>query len=272
MKRCPRLAVRGILALTGAILACSAGFAQPAVAQQPDPPPGSAVDVKAVVDKFVVATDGAGRYLVGIPFGDDVWEPFYWSHDGKQFDALRITGGSSVGTEQFDKVFWEPRVAARWQAAFGRNADGWWVQCRDRKKVLKVVDGEARTKLLANATFITPPWDRRAYALTRDDSGVYWYVDRGVGEKSRNFLVYMGMRGQLKPMPLVNVVSDSEGDIFATKTGTLRLILGKGESTWVKGKRQAKLVVLPIEDNGRLIYTELGVYLGRRLGTPCDDL
>ena len=71
---------------------------------------------------------------------------------------------------------------------------------------------------------------------------------------------------------MTNVVSDSEGDIFSTKTGSLRLILNKNESTWIEGKKQRKLVLVPVEDNARMIYTELGVYTGERLGTPCDDL
>jgi hypothetical protein len=68
------------------------------------------------------------------------------------------------------------------------------------------------------------------------------------------------------------VVSDSEGDIFATKQGTLRMVLGKSESLWAKGKQEQKLVQLPVADNRLLIYTDLGPYLGQRLGTPCDDL
>jgi hypothetical protein len=32
------------------------------------------------------------------------------------------------------------------------------------------------------------------------------------------------------------------------------------------------LVGLPLDDNRVLIYTDLGVYAGQRLGTPCDDL
>jgi hypothetical protein len=29
---------------------------------------------------------------------------------------------------------------------------------------------------------------------------------------------------------------------------------------------------LPLEENRIMIYTDLGVYTGQRLGTPCDDL
>jgi hypothetical protein len=32
------------------------------------------------------------------------------------------------------------------------------------------------------------------------------------------------------------------------------------------------LISLPLDDNRVLIYTDLGVYAGQRLGTPCDDL
>ncbi len=253
------------------MIASFAGLAQPVWADGHHAEPGSPVDVKAVLDKFVYVTDGKGHYIAGIPFGGDTWVPFYWSHDGSHFVDMSITGGSSQGTERFDKVFWEPRVQDRWQGGFGMNPEGWWVQCGDRKTAMKVVDGEERKKLAA-ASFVWPIWDRIAYMLARDNNGVYFYVDRGKGEKSKNYHVFMGPRGQLKPMPLVNVVSDSEGEIFATKHGTLRLILGKGESVWIEGKKQSKLVILPIEDNRRMIYTDLGVYTGQRLGTPCDDL
>jgi hypothetical protein len=76
----------------------------------------------------------------------------------------------------------------------------------------------------------------------------------------------------MKPQKLTNIVSDSEGDIFATKTGSLRVVLDKHESLWTQGKKQQKLILLPIEDNAIMIYSDLGVYTGQPLGTPCDDL
>jgi hypothetical protein len=76
----------------------------------------------------------------------------------------------------------------------------------------------------------------------------------------------------MKPLKMTNVVSDSEGDVFATRSGELRLVLDKKESAWVqKGKRQP-LRSLPVEDNVQLIYSELGAYTGQPLGTPCDVL
>ena len=138
--------------------------------------------------------------------------------------------------------------------------------------------------MVAGATFYQPRWTRQAYALARDNTGTYYFVDRGREEQfSKHFRVFVGPRGKLREVPLTNVVSDSEGDVFATKTGSLRLVLNKGESTWLQETKapglketqrtkETRLVHLPVEDNVRLIYSDLGVYLGERLGTPCDDL
>ena len=62
---------------------------------------------------------------------------------------------------------------------------------------------------------------------------------------------------------------------FSTKTGSLRFILSKGERTetlWIQNAARKKLLQVKVEENLPLIYTELGVYAGQRLGTPCDDL
>ena len=39
---------------------------------------------------------------------------------------------------------------------------------------------------------------------------------------------------------------------------------------WNDRGEKRKLVVLPVEDNARLIYGALGAYRGEVLGTPCD--
>ena len=36
--------------------------------------------------------------------------------------------------------------------------------------------------------------------------------------------------------------------------------------------RMFRFLNLPLEENRIMIYTDLGVYTGQRLGTPCDDL
>jgi hypothetical protein len=233
-------------------------------------PPAENVDVEAVKSELRVFDDGKGNYLALIPFGSDMWSHFYWG-DGKVFWTQRVVGGRSEGDISFEKVFWDPRVP-RAQASLWLKEGVYTLGCGERTTVFKPTPPEQSTTLLASATFKPPRWKRRAYALARDESGTYYYVDRARDEDVKDFRLWTGLRGQLKPLKMTNVVSDSEGDIFATRTGELRLVLDKNESYWVKGKARTALKLLPLEDNVRLIYSELGVYAGEPLGTPCDLL
>ncbi len=76
----------------------------------------------------------------------------------------------------------------------------------------------------------------------------------------------------MKLQKMTDVASDSEGEIFATKTGSLRLVLDKKQSSWLMGEKATSLTLIPVEQNYQMIYNDLGVYTGERLGTPCDDL
>ena len=235
-------------------------------------PPADPIDISAVRDKMLVVDDGQGHYIAVIPFGDSIWDHLYWSEDGKEFYQQRVFGGGSNGTESFDRSFWEPRVRNRNGASFGMHDATYKLWCGERTTVFKPLDQGKAAAMLGAARFHPPRWKYRAYALARDDAGTYYYVDRRRDEGSMEFRLYSGQRGSMKPLKMVNVVSDSEGDIFSTKTGELRLVLDKKESAWVqKGKRQ-QLKSLPVEDNVPLIYVDLGVYSGQPLGTPCDLL
>lgn len=235
-------------------------------------PGADPIDVAAVRDKLMVVDDGKGHYIAVIPFGDSIWDHLYWSPDGKDFYQQRVFGGGSSGTESFDRSFWEPRVRTRNGASFGLHDGAYKLWCGERTTVFSPVEPGKSAAMLAAAKFHPARWKYRAYALARDDSGTYYYVDRRREEGSMEFRLYSGPRGAMKPLRMVNVVSDSEGDIFSTRTGELRLVLDKKESAWVqKGKREP-LKSLPVEDNVALIYADLGVYSGQPLGTPCDLL
>jgi hypothetical protein len=226
------------------------------------------VDIAADKAKMVVLTDGKKHYVAIVPFAEDSFKGFFYG-DGKVLHEQRIFGGGSVGHESFDKSFWDPRL----RASFGFRDAKYTMECAHRKTDLTpVAEAEAKT-ILDGGKFMKPLWKRQAYALARDDTGRYYYVDRmREPEGNKSFRLFVGPKGQMKLQKMTNVVSDSAGDIFATKSGELRLILNQGESIWqVKGK-PTKLVSLPVEDNRAMIYTELGVYAGERLGTPCDDL
>ncbi len=233
------------------------------------------VDVSEYKDKLKVVTDGKGHYLAVMPFtiGDGPDTGYLFYGDGKSFWAQRRISGGRNGDESFDSTFWEPRVNAGYKASFGMHAKKWTVQCDERVTELKPLDKAEGQKLLAAAQFLAPRWKRRAYALARDNSGTYYYVDRArEPENNKDFRVFRGPKGAVKAQKMLNAVNDSEGDIFITKAGKLRLVLDKHETTWLEGAKQVKLTALPVEDNHVMIYTDLGVYAGEKLGTPCDDL
>lgn len=228
------------------------------------------VDISSVKAALQVLSDGHGHYVVVKPFGPH--DHTYYG-DGKTFYALRVGSSSASGTESFSFVFWEPRVQERYQASVQFRENAYEVQCAERKTTLTALSPEESSAMISAASFYLARWKYEAYALARDTKGTYFYVDhQREPQGNRVFRVFRGMRGNMKQMKLTNVVSDSEGEIFATKTGDLRLILDKKETSWVRGKANTKLVSLDLFPNVTLIYTDLGPYVGQRLGTPCDDL
>ena len=257
-------------------LACAAlVLVMPMAASASTDADGEVIDIAPYKAKMKVLTDGKGHYLAVMPFtisdGPDTGYLFYG--DGKEFYAQRRFGGGRNGDESFDSTFWEPRVDSGWKASFGFKDKKYSVQCDERKTDLTALDKAEAAKILDSAKFMKTRWKRKAYALARDNSGTYYYVDRmREPEDSKDFRIFRGPKGGLKPLKMTNVVSDTEGDIFVTKAGKLRLVLSKGEHVWLEGKKQVKLTPLDPSDNHVLIYSELGVYEGQPLGTPCDDL
>lgn len=244
-----------------------------------------AYDVGAVRDALRLLYDGKGHYVALVPLAwclpaadklkhDKIGAVFYG--DGKIFHHLRRTGGGAVCDQARLANYWtlwEPRIGRRADAQILFQGGKYHVACGDRRTELKPVpEGEGRERI-AKARFLARLWQRSAYALVRDQQGTYYFVDT-LGEKrpGRDFRLYLGPRGNLKLQKMKNVVSDSEGDIFSTQKGELRLVLSKDEAVWIAGKTRTRLVIVPVEDNLQLIYAELGPYLGERLGTPCDDL
>jgi hypothetical protein len=252
-----------------------AGATSPAAKKAPaagQPGPAkSAVDVSGVKNKLVILHDGKGHYVAVIPFGD-TYEHLYYG-DGKQFHAQLVSGGSRSGTSEWERVFWEPRVDAAWKGSIGFRDGKYTVQCGSRATEFKALSADDQSAMLRTATFAKPLWTHEAYALARDNKGNYYFVDRlREPEGNKAFRLFVGPRGSLKPMKMTNVVSDSQGDIFSTKKGELRLVLDRAHPVWAAGKAETPLVRLPLDENRVLIYTDLGVYAGERLGTPCDDL
>ncbi len=215
-------------------------------------------------------TDGHGHFVVYN--ADAPLEGPVYSGDGKTFYAVPMVGGGASGTERFDLSFWDPRVdrARHGMPSVSMRDSGaaFEVDCGGKLTALKPVEFSS----LLGAKYLPRRWTRLPHQLLRDDSGVYYFVDRLRDEQHRDFRVFMGRRGALKQLPLKDIVDDSKGTIYATRTGNLRLVANTASYTWVAGKVETKLIDVPVEDNARMIYLDLGPYSGAPLGTPCDDL
>jgi len=232
------------------------------------------IDVTEYRPKLRLLSDGKGHYLALMPFtiGDGPDTGYLFYGDGKTFYAQRRFGGYRNGNEAFDTTFWEPRFKSN-GASLAYKDKKWTVSCGDRTVDVSLVDKPEAERIFADAKFMRPRWTRQAYALARDNSGKYYYVDRArEPDNAKDFRVFRGPKGAVKPMKMLNVVNDSDGDIFITKAGKLRLVLDKHETVWLENSRSVKLTALDVGENRSLIYSDLGVYVGERLGTPCDDL
>jgi hypothetical protein len=147
------------------------------------------------------------------------------------------------------------------------------VTCGSHDTRVPMLAPEEGAKLLLAAKLVPPPFTRRPHALLRDAGGAYYFVDTSTLEgREKDFQVWVGQRGRMKRQQLVNALSDSAGDLFTTKSGALRLSLDREQTSyWHEGKTKRPLRVVPVDANLDLIFLELGVYAGARLGTPCDD-
>jgi hypothetical protein len=229
------------------------------------------VDVSAQLKKMRVYSDGKNHFIAfardkeqSIPS-----EAFYG--DGKSFYKLRAPGYGG-DRDSWSISLWDPRLSNALASLIYKEGEV-SVECQSRKTALKELGVDDAKALASKAAFYGPRWKRMPRTLLRDDKGTYYFVDQQRDVPGmKDVKLYMGPRGKLKQQQMVNIVSDTQGDIFSTKNGDLRLIANQYDYRWVKGKKEVKLTQVSVEDNHVLIYTDLGVYEGMPLGTPCDDL
>jgi hypothetical protein len=237
------------------------------------------LQAQILAEQTAVCTDAAQQHVVlvgpsdaphkGLAYGDG--KQFWWVStpqllgEGWFFDPRQRNEKNNDNFRGLDlRVF--SHVDADLKA--GKCA----VTCGAREVALQLVNGSAKDAILDAASFQPSPHQREPYALARDSTGTYYFVDRGASEETaRDFRLFRGKRGQMRPLAMKDVVSDSEGEIFASTNGQLRLLIGKQAAQWIAGAT-ANLQLLPVQENFGLIYNELGVYLSSKLGVPCDDL
>jgi hypothetical protein len=250
-----------------ALLTATAAFVIAAGTALGGDPKRPVLDVSKVQKKLTVLTDGAGHYIV---VGD--WKNrkhLYWG-DGTTFYKQRTQGaGNNKKTKIMYFGFWSPRDSA---SKITRTDKTWKLECSDRETALQVVAKDEAKKLLADATFHSHYWQRKPYALHRDDRGTYYYIDRLRDDDydAIDFRLYIGQKGNLKRTKLVNIVNDSAGDVFSTKKGELRMVFGGGtQAKWIEGDEDTALK--EVYASPKLLYRDLGLHNGN-LGVPCDAL
>ena len=259
----PRIALLGTCALT---LVCASALADDKPPDPDAPPPGEIVSIAEVRDELAVLQANGGAHFIAIvpmKLGSD---HFYFGDGARMHQQRAFSGGANAAEKSFSRAFWDPRTNHRAEIAL--RGGTWTLTCGKRKTVLEEASEADRARVL-DGHFLQPLWKRVAYALARDKRGNYYYVDRIRDDPgTKGFRLFVGPKGRLKPTKLVNIVSDSEGDIFSTRKGELRLVVDKNATTWHKGKQTTQLTTVPLQANVYLIYAELGVYDGEPLGTP----
>jgi hypothetical protein len=231
------------------------------------------IDAKPMLDKLDVYRDDTGMYYVSPRAGTTDPEKWVFFGDTKTLYQQRVVGSSQDGKSQsYDWVLWSPRVRKLQHAALTLATDKPYAECKltDGKKPIVQLTADEAKAFLQRATFLPPLWQRTAHFLARDDDGVYYYVDMLTEELGGNgHRVFMGQKGAMKEQAMKNVVSDSAGEIYATKAGDLKIVTQDGKAYWKKGAAKSELVVLDLWPNRYLVYRELGIY--GQLGVICDD-
>ena len=274
------LATLLIGAIAGSVFWLTRDAARSADTSSDPPAPGLEViapeilDITDLASKLIVLHDLAGHYVAVVPYWlkkDAAYVLFYG--DEHTFHAQRVSGGGASGSESFNYTFWEPRVDARYKGSFDLRDEVYKIVCDVRETPLATADKSTTAAILSAATFTTPLWQHYAYALGRDEDGVYYYVDRAIDDEGGPRL-FVGTKGNVEQKQLLDSTIDADGGVLTTDGARLSIGLEGGQVSqmrWSLDEVRVDLTPLDLWQNRSLIYAGLGAY-GERLGTPCDDL
>lgn len=242
---------------------------------EPKPRP---VDIKAIRDQLVVLQDAEGGIYVVRPGRDGrMW--FGAPRSKNLYEQVVIGRFSDGSTGAWDISVVAPRVPNIQPGSVGRTEEGAYVRrCGDSlTSDLTEVTGDKAKAIIDKSVFLSSALIRRPHMVARDDAGIYYYVDVIRQEYGgKGYRVFVGKKGAMKQRPLVDIATDTAGDVFATKTGDLRIVRevaddsNKQAIVWVKGNKRTTLSRLDPDANSVLIYKELGIYTF--IGSICESL
>lgn len=242
----------------------------PAWVEEPDDLPAEA---RA---RLVVLTDGQGFFVALVPF-QGIDAPLY-AGDGRKMYRQRISGGSQEGVAAMSRVFWEPRARVGAEAQLELRGGRASLVCGRRTQPLRFLGAARSRRLVAEASFLAPPFRRIPHLLARDDEGTWFFVDdardpaRGGPAESHDLRLRIGRKGALSPVELTEAISDAGGLVLSSSAGRLVVREGAAERTveWSTPSGRRPLTSLDVRDAATFIYGELGAYRDERLGTACD--
>ena len=260
-----------IIAVVGVVALCRTAGAEPKPTK---------VDVKPFRDELIVLQDRDGGTYVVKPHRPATDKPgadarIWFGTAGKELHEQTISGRSADGAA-WTQGTWAPRVAGNATAELQLRPDGSFQKWCDGKDPIPLtqITGDKAKAVIDRSSFMSEFMTRRAHLLSRDDTGVYYYVDKFRDRYGgKGYRVFVGKKGAMKLLALTDVASDSAGEVFSTTTGDLRLTRTSGEGTtkitWIKGEKRLDLIVLDVEINTSVIWSDLGIYTF--LGTLCDN-
>lgn len=244
--------------------------------KEPEP---IAVDLNPKKEPVIVLKDAnGGTYVVVGDPATTSKKAFYGT--GKQLYEQITIGGSRDG-DAWGINIWAPRIPELRPGGIMKRKDGTYFKSCDGMDdaVLTEITGDKAKAVLEKSQFLSPGLVRRPHLLARDDMGIYYYVDMlSQRHGGKAYRVFVGKRGAMKQLPLVDIAMDSAGEVYSTKTGDLRLVDtaqnaetgAKKSSVWVKGGKKTELFILDLDVNSPLIFKELGIY--KLVGGICDNV
>lgn len=267
---------RGWVVVTGILALSTVALGQAPKDADPKPTP---VDIKAFKDKLLVFQDKAGGTYVVYEESDgtSTRQTRAWYGTGKELYE-QITVGRSRDGDSWSISTYAPRLPETRPASLMKKKDGTFMKWCDGKDdaVLTELAGDKAKAVIDKYSFLSPALVRRSHMFARDDSGIYYYVDRlDTAHGGKGFRVFVGKKGAMKQLALTDVASDSAGQVFSTKTGDLRLVKTtdgetKPSTKWVKGEKKTDLIPLDLDVNSPVIFNDLGIY--KFTGTLCDNV
>lgn len=239
----------------------------------PKEPPPFAVDVNPKKEPVIVLADANGGTYVVVGQPESTSKKAFYGTKKRLYEQITV-GGSRNG-DAWTINTWSPRIPKMRPGGIMKRKDGTYFKSCDGMDdaVLTEITGDKAKAVMNKSQFLSPGLVRRPHLFARDDMGVYYYVDK-LSERhgGKAYRVFVGKRGAMKQMPLVDIAMDSAGEVYSTKTGDLRLVdsFEKKTSTWVKGQKKTELSILDLDVNSVIIFKELGIY--KLLGGICDNV